>query len=97
MYKGKPLVAGSTPWWRHHSLPWGWYSMGEIKANKGDTLHTDGYLVPKDGGDNVYAVANIDASTPDGGAIIDIGDKVCRAQFDATLKPEQFGAIKDED
>ncbi len=49
MYKGKTLIIGDRPWYRHPVFPWGVYSlrMDKIKVDK--SVEVNGYYV-KDGG-----------------------------------------------
>ena len=49
MFKGKPLIAAPRPFWRHPSLPWGWYSLAHDRFGQATTLKADGYHRPGDG------------------------------------------------
>jgi hypothetical protein len=96
MYKGKPLIAGKAPWYRHHSLPWGWYSLSKIGAGDGAEIVTEGYLHPEDGGGNTYRIDIDSYFKGDGGTIIDLGDKAAKSFFTENTFSNQFGAPEDE-
>lgn len=54
MHKGKPVIVGHRPWWRHPVFPWGWYSLiaDNLTTNEsgGPLIEADGYCTPQDGG-----------------------------------------------
>lgn len=54
MYKGKPLIIGKVPWWRHHFFSWGWYSVSEVESFSGMSVEVEGYYRPGDHGGGLY-------------------------------------------
>ena len=91
MYKGKPLIAGKAPWYRHRSLPWGWYSLSKIGAGDGAEVVTDGYLHPEDGGGSTYIIGSNGNREVDGGSIIEFCDSG-KSYFAENKFSNQFGA-----
>ena len=49
-YKGKPVIVGERPWWRHPRWAWGWYSLSQ-DAIDGESIAADGHYEPGDCGD----------------------------------------------
>lgn len=50
MYKGKPVIIGNRPKWRHPVFPWGWYSLTKDghRIEMTDGITADGYYNPSD-------------------------------------------------
>lgn len=49
-FRGKPLIVGKRPWWRHHIFQWGWYSLSQDRLPIREQLEADGHYFPGDGG-----------------------------------------------
>lgn len=58
MYKGKPVIIQTRPWYRHHVLPWGWYSLFTDNINT-KIVAADGYHTPNDGGGGNFKRAGV--------------------------------------
>ncbi|CAJ0710576.1 hypothetical protein ACPCHQ_11895 [Ralstonia thomasii] len=69
-YKGKKLIVGHRPWWRHPIFPWGWYSLSKDRFDGASPLCVDGYHAPSDGGGGKYEYVVPHHSSGDGGDVI---------------------------
>lgn len=72
MYRGKPLIVASRPFWRHPYWAWGWYSLTQ-DALHDEWLDADGYFKPGDGGGGGFRWHPACTTEPNGGTVIKPG------------------------